>query len=92
MNMKKAKIVYEEEFVLIAKYYHPKSDDYLEYRTKIVIKGSGKTPIQMNLTFDGILPFAASMPPKEHTIKAKSILDLSVKIKRWLKKYGYELI
>jgi hypothetical protein len=92
MNMTKSKIVYEEESVLIAKYYHPKSDDYLDYKTKIVIKDSGKTPIQMNLTFDGILPFAAPMPPKEHTIRAKSILDLSVKIKRWLKKYGYELI
>ncbi len=92
MNMKKAKIVYEEESVLIAKYYHPKSDDYLDYRTKIVIKDSGKTPIQMNLTFDGILPFAAPMPPKEHAIKAKSILELNLKIKRWLKKYGYELI
>jgi len=90
--MTKAGIKYEEESVLIAKYYHPKSDDYLDYRTKIVIKDSGKTPIQMNLTFDGIFPFAAPMPPNEHTIRANSILDLTVKINRWLKKYGYELI
>ena len=90
--MTKARIIYEEESVLIAKYYHPKSDDYLDYRTKIVIKDSGKTPIHMNLTFDGIFPFAAPMPPKEHIIRAKSILDLTVKINRWLKKYGYELI
>lgn len=83
--MTKAKIVYEEESVLIAKYCHPKSGDYLDYKTKIVIKDSGKTPVQMNLTFDGILPFAAPMPPNKHTIRAKSILDLNVKIKRWLK-------
>ena len=92
MIMTKAKTVYEEESVLNAKYYHPKSLDYLNYRTKIVIKDSGKTPIRIDLIFDGILPFAAPMPPKEHTIRAKSILDLNLKIKRWLKKYGYEPI
>lgn len=92
MNMTKTKTIYEEESVLVAKYRHPKSEDYLDYKAKIVIKDSGKTPIQMNLTFDGILPFAAPMPPKEHTIKAKSILELGLKFKRWLKKYGYELV
>jgi hypothetical protein len=91
MIMTKAKIIYEEQSHLSARYCHPKSADYLDYKTKIVIKNSGKTPVQMSLAFDGILPFAAPMPPKKHTIRAKSILDLSVKIKRWLKKYGYEL-
>lgn len=87
--MAKTKIIYVEESVLFAKYYHPQSDDYLEYRTKILIKDSGKTPVHLNLKFDGILPSYAPMPPSEHTIRAKSILDLSVKILRWLKKYGY---
>lgn len=91
MDVMKTRIIYEEESVLVAKYCHPKSNDFLDYRTRIVIKDSGNTPIQMELTFDGTLPFAAPMPPKEHTIKAKSILDLSIKIKRWLKRYGYEL-
>ena len=90
--MTKTKVIYEEKSVLFAKYYHPKSDDYLEYITKILIKDSGKTPVQMNLTFDGILPSFAPMPPNEHIIRAKSIIDLSLKIKRWLKKYGYEQI
>ncbi len=87
--MPKTKVLYKEESILIAKYYHPQSDDYLDYKAKIQIKDSGKTPVHLNLKFDGILPSFAPMPPKEHTIKAKSILDLSVKIKRWLKKYGY---
>jgi len=45
--MKKASIIYEETRILTAKYYHPKSDDYLEYISKIRIKGSGKNPVEM---------------------------------------------
>ena len=41
------------------------------------------------LKFDGIPPFAAPMPPEEHTIKAPAILDLYSKVQRWFKKYGY---
>ena len=90
--MKKAKIIYEEKSILTAKYYHPKSDDYLEYNSTIKIKDSGKNPIEMVLEFDGILPYVGIMPPKEHTIRAPSILELHQKIVRWLKKYGYILI
>lgn len=87
--MKKAKVIYEEKCILIAKYYHPKSNDYLEYDTKIKIKDSGKNPIEMDLKFDGIPPYVGVMPPEEHTIRAPSILELHLKIVRWLKKYGY---
>ncbi len=87
--MKKASIIYEEEMTLIAKYYHPKSDDYLDYKSRIQIKEKGKTPVVMSLTFIGIPPFAAPMPPKEHTINAPSILELYSKMQRWFKKYGY---
>lgn len=90
--MKKVSIIYEEKRILTAKYYHPKSDDYLEYISIIKIKDSGKNPVEMLLKFDGILPFAAPMPPKEHTIKALAVLDLYTKVARWFKKYGYELI
>ncbi|MDZ7700248.1 MAG: hypothetical protein U5R49_26080 [Deltaproteobacteria bacterium] len=86
-----ASIVYQEELVLAAKYYHPKSDDYLHYLCTISIKKSGKNPIQMVLEFDGIPPFAAPMPPERHEIKAPSILELYVKVARWFKKYGYEI-
>lgn len=86
-----ASIVYQEKLVLTAKYYHPRSDDYLDYLSTISIKNSGKNPVQMILEFDGILPFAAPMPPKRHEIKAPSILELYVKMARWFKKYGYEI-
>jgi hypothetical protein len=89
--MKKTSIVYEETTVLTAKYYHPKSDDYLQYTAKIQIKDSGKNPVELGLNFIGIPPYAAPMPPDEHTIKASSILLLYVKVIKWFKGYGYEL-
>ena len=89
--MKKARVIYEEKGILTAKYYHPKSDDYLEYISIINIKDSGKYPIEMLVKFDGIIPFVDIMPPKEHTFRAASILELHLKIVRWLKKYGYLL-
>ena len=90
--MKKASVIYEEERLLIAKHYHPKSDDYLQYRSRSIIriKDSDKNPVEMVLKFDGVYPFAAPMPPEEHTVKAPAILDLCSKVLRWFKKYGYE--
>jgi hypothetical protein len=90
-NMKKSSIIYQETRILTAKYYHPKSDDYLDYISEIRIKNSGKNPVEMDLKFDCILPFVAPMPPKEHTIKAPAMLDLYSKVSRWFKKYGYEI-
>jgi len=89
--MKKTSIIYEEKRILTAKYYHPKSDDHLDYVATIRIKDSGKNPVEMILKFDGIYPFAAPMPPEEHIIKAPAILDLCVKVMKWFRKYGYEL-
>ena len=89
--MKRANVVYEEKSILTAKYHYPKSDDYLDYISIIKIKDSGKNPIEMVVKFDGIIPFVGTMPPKEHTFRAPSILELHLKIVRWLKKYGYIL-
>ena len=88
----KTKIKYEENSILVAKVNHPQSDDYLDYKAYIIIKDSGKTPVQMKLTFNGIIPFNPIMPPKEYIIRAKSILDLCLKTQRWLNKYGYKLV
>lgn len=89
--MVKAKTVYEEKAALRARYSHPKSDDFLLYITHLKIKNSGNNPIQIQLHFDGIYPYAAPMPPEQHTIKASSIMELHLKLVRWFKKYGYEL-
>ena len=90
--MKRAKVIYEEKCILTARYHHPKSDDFFEYNSIIKIKDSGKNPIEMVVEFDGILPFVGIMPPKEYTFRAPSILELHLKIVRWLKKYGYILV
>jgi hypothetical protein len=89
--MTKASIIFEETKTLTAKYSRFNSGEYLEYISTIRIKSSGKFPVEMTLQFDGIPPFAAPMPPEEKTIRAQSILDLCIKVTRWLKKYGYEL-
>jgi hypothetical protein len=89
--IKKAILKYEEKKILTARYYHKKSNDYLRYKAIVLIKESGKKPVEIHLKFDGIYPFVAPMPPEEYTIKAASILDLSVKLTKWFKKYGYEL-
>jgi len=86
-----ASVIYQEKMVLTAKYYHPKSEDYLDYFSIITIKDKGKNPVQIVLEFDGIFPFAAPMPPEKHAISAPSILELYVKLARWFKKYGYEI-
>lgn len=46
----------------------------------------------MTLKFTGIPPELSLMPLEDHVIKASTILDLSLKIQKWLKKYGYVLI
>lgn len=90
--MTTAKTLYEEESLLVAKFNHPKSHDYLNYKARISIKDSGKTPIQMTLKFTGIPPELSLMPLEDHVIKASTILDLSLKIQKWLEKYGYVLV
>ena len=90
--MTTVKVLYEEDSLLVAKFNHPKSHDYLNYETKISIKDSRKNPIQMTLKFTGIPPEVSLMPLEDHVIKASTILDLSLKIQKWLGKYGYVLV
>ncbi|MCH8216538.1 MAG: hypothetical protein IH892_07175 [Planctomycetes bacterium] len=89
--MAKSNIIYKDRPTVYAKYYHPQSGGFLEYKSTIQIRDSGQHPIRMRLKFDGIPPSFAPMPPEEHTIKAKDIVDLCLKLKRWFGKYGYEL-
>jgi hypothetical protein len=89
--MARSKIVYKEQSEVYAKYCHPQSDDFLEYKSTLLIKDMGKQPIIMELKFDGIYPSFAPMPPEKHIIKAKDIIDLYLKLKRWFSKYGYEI-
>lgn len=89
--MPKPNILYKEQSIVQAKHYHHQSDDWLEYQSNIQIKDSGKQPVTLELKFDGIYPSFAPMPPEEHTIKAKDIVDLYLKLGRWFGKFGYEI-
>jgi hypothetical protein len=83
--------IYREESFIYAKYTHPQSEDFLEYKSTIQIKDTGKQPVIMKLRFDGIHPSFAPMPPEEHTIKAANIIELFLKLGRWFQKYGYAI-
>jgi hypothetical protein len=84
-------LIYQEKVEIYAKYYRPRSGDFLEYNATIQIKDSGKLPVIMKMKFDGMEPSFAPMPPKEYVFKAKDIIDLFIKINRWFRKYGYEI-
>lgn len=90
--MPRSKILYEEKCELTAKFSHPKAKEYLNYGARIRIRDSGKTPVEMRLTFDGTPPFVAPMPPEKHSFKAASIAELYSKTAKWFRKYRYELI
>ncbi|MFT7673446.1 MAG: hypothetical protein ACI845_001857 [Gammaproteobacteria bacterium] len=77
-----AKIVYEENSRIYTKYDHPQSDDYLEYKSKIQIKDSGKEPVTIKIKLDDRQAAFAPMPPEEHSIKAINIIELYVKLNR----------
>ncbi len=87
-NMAKSKIIYEDRPIVYAKFDHPQSEDYIEYKSIIHIKDSGKEPVTIQLEFAGIPPFGP-MPPEKHTIKAENLIELYVKLGRWLRKFGY---
>lgn len=90
--MPRSKIIYEEKCELIAKFSHPRAKEYLNYDARIRIRDSGKTPVEMTLTFDDTPPFVAPMPPEKQSFKAASIAELYSKVVNWFRKHGCELI
>ena len=47
--MAKSKIIYEDRPTVYAKFNHPQSQDYIEYKSIIQITNSGKQPITIQL-------------------------------------------
>ena len=88
--MAKSKIIYEDQPIVYAKFDHPQSDDYIEYKSILQIKDSGKQPISIQLEFTGTPPFSP-MPPEKHVIKASDVIELYVKLGRWFGKFGYTI-
>lgn len=48
--MAKSIIIYSEVVNLTAYFYHPQSDEYVEYKGTIKIKESGKQPVSLLLS------------------------------------------
>ena len=88
--MAKSNIIYEDRPTVHAKFNHPQSQDYIEYKSIIQITDSGKKPITIQLEFTGTPPFAP-MPPDKHVIKASNLIELYVKLEKWLRKYGFTI-
>ena len=91
-SMPKPALVYYEQVEITARHAQHKSGELIGYDADIQIKDSGKQPVVMKMKFIGSPPGVAPMPPKEHTIRAKSIMDLYFKLNRWLGKIGYTMI
>ncbi len=89
--MGKSKIIYQEKSHIYAKYYHPQSDEFLEYDTTLKIKDSCKQPIVIRMKYATFPTSFTPMPPEEHIIRAKDIAELVLKLNRWFAKYGYKM-
>ena len=85
------KILYTEKIKIYAEYMHPQSDEFIEYKGTITIKDSGKEPVTLKMKLDDYYVSFCPMPPEVKTIKAKTLIHLYLKIRRYLKKYGYIL-
>ena len=90
VTMARSKDIYKEQTTIFAKHFQTKSE-FLEYKSTLHLKDLGKQSITMELKSNGVEPSCAPMPPKEHIIRAKDIIDLFLKLKRWFAKYGYEI-
>ena len=88
--MIKPTIIYEDKPTIYAKFNHPQSQDYIEYKSIIQIADSGKQPITIQLEFTGT-PSYAPMPPDKHVIKASNLIELYVKLERWFGKFGFTI-
>ena len=87
-KMAKKKIIFESVESVYGR--HLRSKEWVEYKTVIKIRDSGKQPISIDLEFVGIQPFAFEMPPHK-SIRAESITRAFVKLAKFLKGYGIEM-
>lgn len=84
-----AETVYTESYEITTRYEHPQSDDYVYYKIEVRISDAIKMPFTMRLKQTEDMSSFSEPPPEKHTIKAKNIIELSEKLNRWLRKYGY---
>ncbi len=85
--MAKKKIIYKSVEQIRA--LSPYDRDWIQYRGVLQIFDSGVFPVLLEMTF--VPPYHFTQEVLEtHTIKAKSLTEIYVKVTRFLKKHGFQ--
>ena len=85
------KIIFSEKGEIEAKYHHPDSMDFVEYKYTITVKDGGKTPVAIKFKGVDTKPSFAPEMPEVHIIRDVNIIALYVKIEKWFARFGYKL-
>ena len=85
--MPRNKIIYESEETIIG--HLPKSDEWVQYSGRLIIRDGGNTPVTLDMTFDPPHPFALNMPDT-HSIKAVSVTDAYARAVKFFERYGIQ--
>ena len=67
----------------------PRTIDWVQYKSKLIVKDGGKKPVSLHMTFVPPHPFAVNMPD-EHSISAESITAAYAKVFRFFEKFGIQ--
>jgi hypothetical protein len=62
--------------------------EWIQYDAVITIKGGGKNPVTIDMTFDSIPPFAIELP-KTYKIEAENLTQAYAKVVRFFDRYGF---
>lgn len=85
--MAKKKVIYKSIEQIRA--VSPYDKDWIEYRGALQVFDSGAFPVLLELTFVPPYHFTQEVP-ETHSIKAKSLTEVYVKLSRFLKKHGFQ--
>ena len=85
--MARSNIIYETEENIYAK--EMPHGEWIEYQAVIKIRDKGKQPVSIEMTFEGIQPFAIELPTT-HKIRAENLTQAYVKVVKFLESYGFE--
>lgn len=81
------KLLYESQESIFG--FHPKSKEWVEYRSVLRIKDGGKMPVTIDMTFVPPHPFAFEMP-ETHPIQGMSVTDAYTKVVKFFRRFGME--
>jgi len=83
--MPKYKVIYESEERIFG--HLVEARDWIEYKSKLIVKDGGKNPVSIKMKFVPPHPFAFNMP-EEHSITAENITEAYCKVVKYFDKFG----